>query len=234
MGSIRCFAVEMTRRGPWGEVPLLAISSVPRRLETRTERGFQHSHSDGGYVVPFPQKSQIRLNRGVVTDSCTEPEMGDYLLEKISFMLNATNYELEIRPYITLLYLIREIIGLTGTKEGCGSGDCGACTVLVDGKAVNSCLYLAMDVNGKNVITIEGLAGEKELHPIQQAFIEEGAVQCGYCTPGMILCAKALLDENPNPSEEEIKVGIAGNLCRCTGYTRIVKAIKAASDKMHN
>lgn len=148
----------------------------------------------------------------------------------VKYKLNNRKYTSEIKVNTTLLCLIRDHLGLTGTKEGCGSGDCGACTVLVDGKAVNSCIYLAADVNGKEVVTIEGI-GEDALHPIQEAFIEEGAVQCGYCIPGMILSAKELLDNIPMPNEDEIKRGISGNLCRCTGYVRIIKAIKAAAEK---
>ncbi|MEE8326677.1 MAG: (2Fe-2S)-binding protein [candidate division NC10 bacterium] len=129
----------------------------------------------------------------------------------------------------TLLQLIRDDVGLTGTKEACGEGDCGSCTVLLEGKPVNSCLALASEADGKEVLTVEGLSREWGLHPVQQAFIEEGAVQCGFCIPGMLLAAKALLDENPSPTEAEIRAGIAGNLCRCTGYVRIVKAIQSAA-----
>jgi carbon-monoxide dehydrogenase small subunit len=129
----------------------------------------------------------------------------------------------------TLLELIRDEVGLTGTKEACGEGDCGSCTVLLEGKPVNSCLALASEADGKEVLTVEGLSREWGLHPVQQAFIEEGAVQCGFCIPGMLLAAKALLDENPSPTEAEIRAGIAGNLCRCTGYVRIVKAIQSAA-----
>lgn len=129
----------------------------------------------------------------------------------------------------TLLELIRDDVGLTGTKEACGEGDCGSCTVLLEGKPVNSCLALASEADGKEVLTVEGLSREWGLHPVQQAFIEEGAVQCGFCIPGMLLAAKALLDENPSPTEAEIRAGIAGNLCRCTGYVRIVKAIQSAA-----
>jgi carbon-monoxide dehydrogenase small subunit len=125
-----------------------------------------------------------------------------------------------------LVDLLRDRLGLTGTKKGCGKGDCGACTVLVDNLPVNSCLVLAIQVDGKEILTIEGL-GEEVLHPIQRAFIEHGAIQCGYCTPGMILTAKALLDSNPNPSDNEIKRAISGNLCRCTGYVQIIEALKS-------
>ncbi len=148
----------------------------------------------------------------------------------IKFSLNGESVELEIEPHLTLLQLLRDKLELTGTKEGCGMGECGACSVLVDGKTVNSCILPAMEVDGKSVTTIEGLTDARgNLHPIQKAFIEYGAVQCGFCSPGMVLSAKALLDENPKPTEEEIRHGIAGNLCRCTGYLQIVQAIKAAS-----
>jgi carbon-monoxide dehydrogenase small subunit len=128
-----------------------------------------------------------------------------------------------------LLDVIREDLGLIGTKEGCGLGECGACTVIMDGKTVNSCLVLAIEADGKEITTIEGLTDGDKLHPVQQAFVDEGGLQCGFCTPGMIMSAKVLLDENPNPTDEEIKRGIAGNLCRCTGYTKIIKSIKTAS-----
>lgn len=132
----------------------------------------------------------------------------------------------------TLVQLLRDDAGLTGTKEGCGEGDCGACTVLLDSEPVNSCLVLASEADGKEVLTVEGLSREWGLHPLQQTFVEEGAVQCGYCIPGMLLAAKALLDENPSPTEAEIRGAIAGNLCRCTGYVRIVQAIQSAVASM--
>jgi carbon-monoxide dehydrogenase small subunit len=148
----------------------------------------------------------------------------------IRFILNGELIEVEIDPHLTLLQLLRDRLELTGTKEGCGMGECGACTVLLDGRTVNSCIFPALEVEGKSVMTIEGLADAKGgLHPIQKAFVDHGAVQCGFCTPGVVLSAKALLDENPKPTEEEIRHGIAGNLCRCTGYLQIVEAIKAAS-----
>ncbi len=151
----------------------------------------------------------------------------------ITFSLNGESVEMEIEPHLTLLQLLRDRLELTGTKEGCGMGECGACTVLVDGKTVNSCILPAMEVDGKSVTTIEGLTdAQGNLHPIQKAFIEYGAVQCGFCSPGMVLSAKALLDENSKPTEEEIRHGIAGNLCRCTGYLQIVQAIKAASGQL--
>lgn len=148
----------------------------------------------------------------------------------IRFVLNGKKISIAIEPHLTLLQLIREKIGLTGTKEGCSLGDCGACTVLLNGAAVNSCIYPAMEVDGKALTTIEGLAdAEGNMHPLQRAFVEHGAIQCGFCTPGLVLSAKALLDENPCPAEEDIRKAIAGNLCRCTGYVQVVEAIKAAS-----
>ncbi len=151
----------------------------------------------------------------------------------IGFNLNGELVEVEIESHLTLLQLLRDKLGLTGTKEGCGMGECGACTVLVDGKTVNSCILPVLEVDGKSVTTIEGLTdAQGNLHPIQKAFIEYGAVQCGFCSPGMVLSAKALLDENPKPTDEEIRHGIAGNLCRCTGYLQIVQAIKAASGQL--
>jgi carbon-monoxide dehydrogenase small subunit len=147
----------------------------------------------------------------------------------IRFTVNSKVYEIAVRPSQTLLDVIREDLGLTGTKEGCGLGECGACTVIMNGKTVNSCLVLAVEADGKEITTIEGLADGDRLHPVQQAFLDEGGLQCGFCTPGMIMSAKALLDENPDPTDDEIRHGIAGNLCRCTGYTKIIKSIKTAS-----
>jgi len=148
----------------------------------------------------------------------------------IRFILNGEQTEVEIEPRLTLLQLLREELELTGTKEGCGMGECGACTVLLDGRTINSCIFPAMEVDGKSITTIEGMVDTKGgLHPIQKAFIQHGAVQCGFCTPGMVLSAKALLDETPRPTEEQIRDGIAGNLCRCTGYLQIIQAIKATS-----
>jgi carbon-monoxide dehydrogenase small subunit len=153
--------------------------------------------------------------------------------QTLSFKLNGEPVSIEIEPHLTLLQLLRDKLELMGTKEGCGMGECGACTVLLDGKTVNSCIFPAMEVEGKNIVTIEGLMdAQGNLHPIQKAFIEQGAVQCGFCTPGMVLAAKSLLDENPKPTEEEIRHGIAGNLCRCTGYIQIIQAIKAVSGQL--
>jgi aerobic-type carbon monoxide dehydrogenase small subunit (CoxS/CutS family) len=147
--------------------------------------------------------------------------------KEIVFILNGEEVKVEVEPEWTLLYFLREVYGLIGTKEGCGYGECGACTVIINDKAINSCLYPVLEVEGKNVTTIEGLLSKDgELHPLQKAFIEEGAVQCGFCTPGMIMAAKALLDEKEKPTEDDIKESIAGNLCRCTGYVKIIDAIK--------
>jgi carbon-monoxide dehydrogenase small subunit len=158
---------------------------------------------------------------------------GDSKMKRsLSFILNGEPVKVEVEPHLTLLQLLRDKLELTGTKEGCGMGECGACTVLLDGKTVNSCIFPALEIEGRKVTTIEGLTDvQGNLHPIQKAFIEWGAVQCGFCTPGMVLSAKALLDENPKPTEEEIRHGIAGNLCRCTGYLQIIQAIKAVSEQ---
>lgn len=153
---------------------------------------------------------------------------------KIDFKVNGRDYSLEVREDMRLLDFLREELKLTGTKEGCGEGECGACTVIIDGKAVNSCLVLAPEIDGKEVITVEGLERDGRLHPLQESFIEKGAVQCGFCTPGMLMSAKALLDRNPDPSDEEIMEAIEGNLCRCTGYYKIVQAIRAAAEKLKN
>jgi carbon-monoxide dehydrogenase small subunit len=149
--------------------------------------------------------------------------------KQILLTVNGETHELEVEPRETLVDVIREKIGLTGTKKGCDTGDCGACTVLLNGKPVSSCMLLAVDVDGGEITTIEGLTGPGGLHPLQQAFVNNHAIQCGFCTPGMILSAKALLDENASPSEEEIRQGMAGNLCRCTGYVNIVKAVQEAA-----
>jgi carbon-monoxide dehydrogenase small subunit len=149
---------------------------------------------------------------------------------KISFKLNGRDVTVEVLPNTLLVDLLRDALGLKGTKIGCREGECGACTVLLDGEAVNSCILPAAKVGGKSVVTIEGLVdADGQLHPIQQAFISDGAVQCGFCTPGMIMNAKALLDKNPKPSDGEIRAGISGVLCRCTGYRKIVQAIKTVS-----
>lgn len=150
----------------------------------------------------------------------------------VKFFINGNQYEIPIEPQLTLLHVLREELDLTGTKYGCGIAECGACTVLVDGKPVHSCSTLAITVREKNITTIEGLAQNGNLHPLQQAFIDCGAVQCGYCTAGMILTAKALLGETPNPSRDEVKEYMASNICRCTGYVKIVDAVLAAAATM--
>jgi carbon-monoxide dehydrogenase small subunit len=147
----------------------------------------------------------------------------------IQLRVNGELYEVAVHPHWTLLEVLREELDLTGAKKGCDAGDCGGCTVILDGKPVVSCLTLAVEADGRDILTIEGLAQNGQLHPIQNAFVEHGAIQCGFCTPGVIMSAKALLDENPNPTEEEVRRAIAGNLCRCTGYVKIVEAILAAS-----
>lgn len=144
---------------------------------------------------------------------------------QIQLTVNGELYDVVVEPRTTLVELLREELELTGTKEGCGSGVCGACTVLLDGKAIKSCLMLAVKANGKSVTTIEGLAKGTNLHPLQDSFVEHGAIQCGFCSPGMILTSKALLDENPNPSEDEVRSYLVGNLCRCTGYVKIIEAV---------
>ncbi len=153
-------------------------------------------------------------------------------MKEIEFVINGKPYELSIPPWKTLLEMIREDLILTGTKEGCGQGECGSCTVIMGGKTVNSCLVPAVEADNQEIITIEGLADGENLHPIQDAFVEQAGMQCGFCTPGVIISAKSLLDRNPNPSLEEIKEGIAGNFCRCTGYTKIVESISAAAKAM--
>jgi carbon-monoxide dehydrogenase small subunit len=152
----------------------------------------------------------------------------------LKFKLNGKKVSIKTEPYIRLIDLLREKFNLTGTKEGCGVGECGACTVLMNKKAVNSCLVLAGQIGGAEIETIESLADGELLHPLQKNFLEHGAVQCGFCTPGMVLSAYALLDENPNPDEEEIKDSIAGNLCRCTGYKQIVSAIQATAIELNS
>lgn len=152
--------------------------------------------------------------------------------KNITLKVNGQQHSLEVDSKDLLLQVIREQLGLTGTKEGCGTGECGACTVLIDGVPVNSCLYLAVRADGKEILTIEGLGTAANLHPLQQAFIDNAGVQCGFCAPGMLLSAKALLDRNPNPSDHEIREGIAGNICRCSGYVKIVKSVKQAATEL--
>lgn len=152
---------------------------------------------------------------------------------KVTIVINGKRHTKDINPSLRLIDFIREEINLKGTKEGCGEGECGACTVIMDGKTINSCIMLAAAANGAEITTIEGVS-TIEMHPIQQAFIEVGAVQCGYCIPGMVLSAKALLDKNLDASEEEMRESISGNLCRCTGYEKIIDGIKLAQSKIKN
>lgn len=148
--------------------------------------------------------------------------------------VNGKTVEAWVDPTWTLLRVLREELGLTGTKEGCGQGDCGACTVIMNGRAVQACLVLALQAEGREIETIEGLGTPEKLHPLQASFLNNGAVQCGFCTPGMLMSAVALLRKNPRPTEEEIKRGISGNLCRCTGYVKIIKSIAAVRDSQHS
>ncbi len=152
----------------------------------------------------------------------------------ITLTVNGKSYETAIEPRQSLLQVLREELHLTGTKEGCSEGECGACTVILDGKTVDSCLIFGLEADGRDVTTIEGLGSGEALHPVQQAFIEHGGAQCGFCTPGMILAATALLEQTPNPSEEDIRWGLSGNLCRCTGYVKIVEAVRAAAATMQS
>jgi carbon-monoxide dehydrogenase small subunit len=152
---------------------------------------------------------------------------------EISFSVNGSPVTLSVESHRRLLDVLREDLGLCGTKEGCGEGECGACTVIVDGRAVNACLYPAPEIDGKQVLTIEGLLGaENKLSAIQKAFADCGAIQCGFCSPGMIMAAKALLDEIPDPTDEDIREALAGNLCRCTGYVQIIEAVRTAAEKL--
>ncbi|MBI4286920.1 MAG: (2Fe-2S)-binding protein [Chloroflexi bacterium] len=150
--------------------------------------------------------------------------------QTITLTVNGDEFQLAVDPRRTLLEVLREELHLTGAKKNCNEGECGACTVIMDGKAVSSCLVLAVQARGKKIETIEGLARNGKLHPLQEAFVKHGGLQCGFCTPGMIMSAKALLDKNPRPTEDEIKTAIAGNLCRCTGYVKILESIKAVVD----
>jgi carbon-monoxide dehydrogenase small subunit len=153
-------------------------------------------------------------------------------MKKIRVRVNGIRVDIEVPPDRLLLDLLREDLGLTGTKRGCEQGECGACTIIMGGKPVPSCLVPALKADDTEILTVEGMAQKGQLHPLQEAFWEEGAVQCGYCTPGMLLSAKALLDENPDPTPEDIRRGISGNLCRCSGYIKIVRAIQVASEKI--
>lgn len=147
----------------------------------------------------------------------------------LSLTINGTNYEIAVNPWYTLLDVLRDELGLTGTKRGCGMGTCGVCTVIIEGKAILSCLTLAVECEGRSITTIEGISSAESLHPIQKSFIENGAIQCGYCTPGIVMTAKALLDENSHPYDDEIREALSGTFCRCTGHIKIMEAVRIAS-----
>ena len=151
---------------------------------------------------------------------------------QITIRVNGEKRELEVTPYTRLLDLLREDLGLTGVKEGCGKGECGACTVIMNGELTASCLVPAPQADQAEIITVEGLGTKDDLHPVQESFVEAGAVQCGYCIPGMVLAGKRLLDENPTPTEKEVRYGLSGNICRCTGYAKIIDAVMLAADKL--
>ncbi len=153
-------------------------------------------------------------------------------MKSLRLKVNGKSYTIRVKASATLLDVIREELGLTGAKEGCGVGECGACTVIMGDKAVNACIVLAVEARGKEITTIEGLADGDKLHPIQEAFVETGGMQCGFCTPGMILSTKVLLENNKDPSDDEIRRGLSGNFCRCTGYTKIFESVRAAAQKM--
>jgi len=150
----------------------------------------------------------------------------------LTLAVNGIDYDIEVEPERSLLMALREEVGLTGTKEGCDDSECGACMVLLDGRPLNSCSYLALQASGRQVTTVEGLAEDGELHPLQRVLLEEFGVQCGFCTPGMLISSKALLDANPHPTEEEVRLALGGNLCRCTGYQKIVRAVLRAAEEL--
>jgi len=156
------------------------------------------------------------------------------MLINISLTINQKHYTIDVQSHHTLLDVLRDQLDITGPKECCGVGECGACTILMNGKAVNACLILAVEANGSDIVTIEGLGGPDSLSPMQQAFVDAGAVQCGFCTPGMIMAAQYLINNNPNPTEEDVRVALAGNLCRCTGYSRIFDAVLSVSKQMQS
>lgn len=160
--------------------------------------------------------------------------MNKQMLINISLTINQKHYTIDVQSHHTLLDVLRDQLDITGPKECCGVGECGACTILMNGKAVNACLILAVEANGSDIVTIEGLGGPDSLSPMQQAFVDAGAVQCGFCTPGMIMAAQYLINNNPNPTEEDVRVALAGNLCRCTGYSRIFDAVLSVSKQMQS
>jgi carbon-monoxide dehydrogenase small subunit len=161
-----------------------------------------------------------------VDDAVSEALMAYH---KINVIVNGRDEQMVVSSNMTLMRMLRECLALTGTKNGCSAGECGACTVLINGEPVNSCMVLAAECDGAEIVTVEGLAGDKQLDPIQETIIEAGGVQCGFCTPGILISSRALLNRNPNPSEDEIREALVGNLCRCTGYLRIIESVKAAA-----
>ena len=168
----------------------------------------------------------------MVYDDRGDEAAADVPVRRIRFTINGQKKIAEVEPRLLLVHLIRQGVGLTGTHRGCDTTNCGACTVLVDGRAIKSCTMLAVQVDGREVTTVEGLAGQSELHPIQEGFKEEHGLQCGFCTPGMMMATKALLDRNPDPTEEDVRWALSGNLCRCTGYQNIVKSVLWAAEKL--
>ena len=162
--------------------------------------------------------------------------MSDNNVRKVAIntTINGQEMDILVDPYVSLLETLREVVGMTGTKEGCNDGNCGACTINIDGRIVDSCLVLGVEAEGKNIETVEGMATPEGLHPLQQAFLEEAALQCGICTPGILVAAKALLEKNPDPTESEVRYWLAGNLCRCTGYDKIIRAVMDAAKEMRS
>jgi len=207
------------------------MQKTRKKRKTFTRRDFLKGFGGGALSAAVVPKY---LSRDIAALQTKEGKVPLYSRKQITITVNEKNYSLEVEPRETLLYVLRERLNLTGTKMTCNSGECGGCTVLLDGKPVYSCLTLAIRADGKKVTTIEGLAAEDKLHPIQQAFIDKDAYQCGFCTPGFIISSVALLEKNKNPDLEEIKSGLAGNICRCGNYSKIYEAVSSASRRMRS